>query len=128
VPRADPLPVRVPKGRWVRRSPRQPTFPRPPPPTRRCKTDAIYEEGYDHVLFRYRQREPVDPQAVLDRVHFEETAFVQNRGEEMYDAAALVAASPETVFVHSKAVHFSAAQEAVSRTYTGVFGEYVPRL
>ena len=89
-----------------------------------CGTGRAFEAGYDHALWRYR-REPAEYMYTRHtHRHFALTGFVQNRGEEAYDPRAVVAASPETYFVHSKAAHFNAPQLALLRTYVDTFGVY----
>ena len=83
-----------------------------------CATGQDNEEGYDHVLFRYRQQPEnlLYTRNVLER--FSYTKFVMNLGEEPYTASEVVGRSANrTFFVHSKAAHFSQTQIELTQAY-----------
>ena len=83
-----------------------------------CATGRGNEEGYDHVLFRYRQQPEnlLYTRNVLER--FSYTKFVMNLGEEPYTPSEVVERSANrTFFVHSKAAHFSQTQIELTQAY-----------
>ena len=68
-----------------------------------CATGEGNEQGYDHVLFRFRQQPQnlVYSRKVLER--FSYTKFVLNLGEEPYDHREVARRTANvTYFVHSK--------------------------
>ena len=83
-----------------------------------CATGRGNEEGYDHVLFRYRQQPEnlLYTRNVLER--FSYTKFVMNLGEEPYNPSEVVERSAKcTFFVHSKAAPFSQTQIELTQAY-----------
>ena len=87
---------------------RMQTYYRPLGPCERvsgCNTMEMYEDGYDHALYRFRYQPEnfVYARSVLHR--FAYTPLVQNLGEDDYEREDIVRFSPMTYFVHSKVRH-----------------------
>ena len=85
-----------------------------------CGTHEAYEGGYDNSLYRFRMHPENYEYSRLVLNRFAYSAFVQNRGEAIYDPEEVVRDSKSTYFVHSKSVYLHAAatilKEAVVST------------
>ncbi|KAL9645632.1 hypothetical protein ABK040_015847 [Willaertia magna] len=72
-----------------------------------CATGLVFERGYDHTMYRFRMH-PKNWEYAKDIFHyFQYTDFFQNKCEEVYSTRKLWKESPNTYFVHSKAVFMS---------------------
>eukprot|EP01049_Picozoa_sp_SAG25_P008947 SAG25_NODE_846_length_5084_cov_13.320963_1_plen_956_part_00 len=69
-----------------------------------CSTHEAYEEGYDHVLYRFRMHPDNYEYSRLVLHKFAYSKFIQNLGEAIYDPVTIVEQSPTTYFVHSKTI------------------------
>jgi len=57
--------------------------------------------GYDHALYRFRQRRENDEYMKGKFSYFRDDAFIKNFGPSSFDAEALLKMSPATMLVHS---------------------------
>ena len=96
-------------------------YPAGTPPTRfaaGCSTGAAYESGHDHCMFQFLHH-PSHWEAELQPhvSRFQYADWLQNRCEDDYDPEQVVADSPRTVLVHSKAIFVSPAERTVRRLW-----------
>jgi hypothetical protein len=87
-----------------------------------CQTHKASEGGYDHALYQFRMQ-PDNyeySRSILHKFHY--SPFLKNYGEEAYTPEQVTLETPETFFVHSKAIYMTPAATLLSRVIQFMFG------
>ena len=88
-----------------------------------CHTGKIYEDGYDHALYQFRMQPENFAYARTVLHRFAYTDFIQNYGEDAYSTKQVLAVSPATYLVHSKAVFWSKSEILLRKAFMDVLSD-----